>query len=186
MDSLFGKAELSFGPCNIYWDTESGGENLNLGGVDQLTVSKSVTKLELREAQAGDRPADRAVTAQIYQVSCGLSRATVERLEQVVQGFEVQRDSDNDVIRLFLSDIVGQKDSSIWKQMTLIEIVDGIESTNPFEIWDFWRAAPMSESVELVYDAATQRYYGVMFECYRSPAHLDHNGRATYAASRAA
>ncbi len=186
MDSLFGKAELSFGPCNLYWDTASGGVDLNLGGVDQLTVTKSVTKLELREAQAGDRPADRAVTAQIYQISCGLSRATVERLEQVVQGFEVQRDSNTDIVRLYLSDVVGQRDSSIWKQMTLKEIVDGLESTNPFEIWDFWRAAPMSDNVELVFDASSQRYYGILFECYRSPLHLDHNGRETYAASTAA
>ena len=136
-DSLFGRAQMSFGPSNIKWDTESGGLQLALGGVDQLTITKNVAKLELREAQGGDRAADRAVTSQIYQMAFGMSRATVERLDAVVQGFEVEKDSNGDPVRLFLSDIVGQLDSSIQKQVTVTEIIDGLESTDPFFIWDF-------------------------------------------------
>lgn len=185
-NTLFGQSELSFGPANIFWDTATGGDNVDLGGVDQLTITKAVTKIELREAQAGDRPADRAVSAQTYQLSFGMSRATAQRLSEVVQGFTTDLDTTGNIIRCYLADVVGQRDSSIWKQLTVYEILDGVQAdpaTQPGHVWDFFRAAPMSESTELVYDAATQRFYGVVFETYKSDIQ-DVNGNFLYAASR--
>jgi len=183
-DSVFGNTDFAFGPGNIYWDTATGGEELDLGGVDQITLTMQVSKIELREAQAGDRPADRAVSAQVYQISCGLSRATIERLGEIVQGFHVEEDTAGDPIRIWGSDVLSQKDSDIVKQLTFKEIVDGSETTNPLRIIDFWKVAPMTESVELVFDATTQRYFGVMFECYKSDDNLDDEGSSTYWATR--
>lgn len=182
--SVFGSQNFAFGPGKLYWDTATGGEDVNLGGTDQIKIMMSVKKIELKESQAGDRPADRAVSAQVYQISCGLSRATLERLEQVVQGLYVEKDTAGEPIRIWGSDVMAQRDSDILKQLTFIAIRDGIESTDPFDIIDFWKAAPMTESTELVFDASTQRYYGVMFECYKDETKLDDTGRATYFASR--
>lgn len=185
-DHLFGKSELSFGPCNLYWDTAQGGQNLAMGGFDSLKVRMAVQKIGLREAQAGARDADKAVSAQEYVIEAGFSRMTAERMAATFQGFEIDYATDGITPqRLFISDVVGQRDSSIRKQLTLKEIVDGLESTDPFEIWDFWQVAPMNESVELNYDAETQRFVGTVFYCYKDDNVLDHNGRATYAASRA-
>lgn len=182
--SLFGSDQLELGPCNLYFDTETGGEDLDLGGFDQVTVSLQTQKVELREAQAGDRPADRAISAQVVQITCGLSRANVERLEQVQQGFTVERDTADVVTRIHFSDKVGQRDSDIVKQLTAKKIDAGVETTDPLEIIDFWLVAPMTESVELVFDAASQRYYAVMFECYKSDDNLDEDGNSTYFSSR--
>jgi hypothetical protein len=183
-DSAFGKTDFAFGPGKLYWDTETGGENMDLGGTDQIKITMSTKKIELKESQAGDRPADRAVSAQVVQISCGLARATLERLEQVVQGFHLETNTAGTVTRIWGSDVIGQRDSAILKQLTFVEIIDGVESTDPFCIIDFWKAAPMTESTELVFDATTQRYYGVMFECYKDDTKVDDEGRSTYWASR--
>lgn len=182
--SFFGSDSLEFGPCNLYWDTATGGDNLALGGVDQVTVTIQTPKIELREAQAGDRPADRAVSAQIVQISCGLSRANVEKLNAIQQGFTIEENTAEEVVRIHLSDIIGQRDSDIVKQLTAKKINAGEETTDPLEIIDFWKVAPMTESVELVFDATTQRFYGVVFECYKSEDNVDEDGKATYFSSR--
>lgn len=183
-DSLFGKSSLTFGPANTYWDTESGGDNRYLGEVDQTTLRVSTQKIDLKTAQAGDRPADRAVSAQTVEVEQGLAQATVERMEDVQQGFSVDRDTNNVITRLHIADVVGQRDLSIAKTMTIKELDAGVETTDPAEIWDIWRAAPNSESVELLYDAVSQRYYSVMFLAYKEPNILDNLGRAVYCSSR--
>jgi hypothetical protein len=183
--SAFGSDQFAYGPGKLYWDTETGGANVDLGGTDSITISMAVSKIELKESQAGDRPADRAVSSQVYQVKCGLSRATLERLEEVVQGFHLEKDSAGAPIRVWGSDMLAQRDSSIWKQLTFKAIVDGVESSDPFDIIDFWRAAPMTESSELVFDASSQRFFGIVFECYKDPTKVDDEGRATYWASRA-
>jgi len=183
-DSAFGNNEFAFGPGRLYWDSATGGDETDIGGTDQITITMQISKIELRESQGGDRPSDRAVSAQIYQISCGLSRATIERLEKIVQGFHVEEDSAGDPIRVYGTDILSQKDSDIVKQLTFKEIVDGAVTTNPLRIIDFWKVAPLTESVELVFDATTQRYFGVMFECYKSDDNLDDEGNSTYWATR--
>lgn len=180
----FGSSLLEFGPCNLYWDTETGGDNLSLGGFDQVKVTMGTKKIELKEAQAGDRPADRAVSSQTVQITCGLSRATAERLAEIFQGFHLEKDTADVVTRIWLSDRMAQRDSSIVKQMTLKVIRAGAESTDPLDIIDFWKVAPMTESVELTFDAATQRFFGVVFECYKDDVQVDDEGKSTYFASR--
>jgi hypothetical protein len=183
-DSIFGHSNFAYGPGNLYWDTATGGADTYLGCTDQISITAEITKIELKCAQEGDRAADRAISAQRFIITLGLARSTVERLEETFQGFEVETDTAGDPERIWLSDLQAQRDSDIWKQMTFFEIIDGVESTDPFGIFDFWRCAPMIESVELIYDAATQRYFGEVFETYRDSTHPDHNGRATYGASR--
>lgn len=180
----FGSSELEFGPCNLYWDTATGGVNLDLGGFDSVKVTMGTKKIELKEAQAGDRPADRAVSSQTVQITCGLSRATAERLAEVFQGFHTEEDTAGNITRIWLSDRMAQRDSSIVKQMTLKVIREGAESTEELDIVDFWKVAPMTESVELVFDAASQRFFGVVFECYKDDDHVDDEGKSTYFASR--
>lgn len=180
----FGSSLLEFGPCNLYWDTATGGEEIDLGGFDSVKVTMGTKKIELKEAQAGDRAADRAVSSQTVQISAGLSRATAERLAEIFQGFHLEKNSADEVTRIWLSDRMAQRDSDIVKQMTLKVIRAGEESTEPLDIIDFWKVAPMTESTELVFDAATQRFFGVVFEIYKDDDHVDDEGKSTYFASR--
>lgn len=185
-NSIFGHDDFAYGPGNIYWDTISGGENRALGDTDQIEVLAEMTKIDLKASQQGDRAADRAVSSQIYTITAGLAKATVEILEDISQGLVIEKDTGGTPIRIWLSDITAQRDSSIWKQLTFKEIIDGIESTDPFGIFDFWRACPSVDSNSMVFDAVTQRYYGIAFITYKVNAagYLDPNGRPTYGASR--
>lgn len=183
-NSFWGKPELSFGPAQAFWDSDSGGVNLDLGGVDSIVVTKSITKIGLREAQAGDRDADRAISAQQFDIVLGMSRATIDRNELVVQGFEVERDSGGEPIRLYGVDLVGQLDSSVAKQLTIHEIIEGGLSTDAREIIDFLKVAPNIESNELTFDAATQRFYSVAFLVYKHDTITSPNGKPVYWRSR--
>lgn len=179
-NSILGRSNYAFGPCNVYWDTASGGDNLNLGTTDQVTVTIGMTKIELRDAQHGDRPADRAVSSQTCQISMGLAQATLERIAEVVQGITLEKNTANEVTKFYLSDKISERDSAIAKQLTIVDIVAGVESTDPLDTINFWKVAPFSESIELVFDATGQRYLQVVFECYKSDDNLDENGNSTY------
>lgn len=186
MDSLFGAAELSFGPAHVFWDTVSGGDNIDVGGTDKWTLKKAVGKIDLVESQAGAQAADKAVTSQVYSIEGGLSRPTVARLGALVQGVEVVEDSLARPTRLWLSSVLGQRDSSVWKQVTFFQELDGAiadPDESPFHVFDFWKMAPSNES-ELVFDAQTQRFYGVMFMSYISRDNLSPAGKPTYGATR--
>lgn len=179
-NSILGRSNYAFGPCNVYWDTESGGDNLSLGTSDQVTVTIGMTKIELRDAQHGDVPADRAVSGQTCQISLGMAQATLERLEKAVQGVTLVRDTADTVTQFVLSDKLSERDSAIQKQLTIIDIVAGVESTEPLDTINFYKVAPFSESIELTYDATGQRYVQVVFNCYKDDDHLDANGSATF------
>jgi hypothetical protein len=117
-----------------------------------------------------------------------MALATIDRLEKTMQGFTVDRDTAGIPQRLFLASVIGQRDSSIQKQVTVKEIIDGLEavaSTQPFHIWHFPLCAPMQDSVSLLYDATSQRYVKTLFQTYKDPTLLDHAGRPLYGYSEA-
>jgi len=185
MDSIFGNENFAFGPSKVYWDTATGGVNLDLGGTDAINFTQATAKLDLKESQAGDRAADKAIISQIPSISMGLARPTVERLANVLQGFHVEKDTGGNPIRIWGEDLTGQKDSAIRKQITIVEIVDGAEAWNdPFRVVDFFLAAPSTESAEWIFDATTQRYLNVSFLIYKHPTLKSDQNRPVYWASR--
>jgi hypothetical protein len=116
----------------------------------------------------------------------GLAKATVERLTQVVQGIKAEYDTEGNIIRVWLPNLIGQLDSSIRKQCTVHEILAGKEATEanePLNVFDFWSVGPGAE-MEITFDAASQRFIGTNFIAYSSPDHLDPDGLETYGASR--
>lgn len=166
------------GPCNGYWDTASGGQNLGLGGFDQLVFRFGNEKTDLVTAQGGTDAVDRVVTASMCEIECGLAEATLERLSAVIQGFEVN-EVGGSIIGFSFGPPIGQRDSSIWKEMTLVRVIDGVESTDPLETIRIFKCAPVS-SAELTYDSTTQRYVGTMFKAYRSETQLSPTGRKLF------
>jgi hypothetical protein len=169
-NSAFGQETYSFGPGYLYWDTAPGGENILLGDTDSIVITKEVKKVELKASQKGDVAADKAVSGQIVTITAGLAQATIDRMEQVIQGFKAERDNLGATIQIHGVSVLGQRDSSIAKRLTFKEIIDGVEadeSTQFLHIIDFFKTAPSSESTALTYDATTQRYYGVAFMAYQ-------------------
>lgn len=157
---------------------------VDLGYTDFIKAKPMIGKIDLKSSQTGDGAADKAVSTQGMSIEAGLAQATVERMEATVQGFHVERDSANRIVQLHGSSVIGQLDSSIAKQLTFYEIVDGIKSVKPFHIMDMWKSAPSSEEAEQSYDSSGQRFYPIKFAAYISESHKDETGRDTYWGSR--
>ena len=176
---LFGRDTLDFGPCNLYYDTAMGGENLFMGCFDSLVFRNVVDKLDLMCAQEGSSPADRAVTGQTVQVEVGLAQATADRSAAAVQNLQVEKDSLGVVTQIYGSSVIGQRDSTIAKQYTIYNIIDGAETTDPLEIVNIWKMAPTG-SAEWTFDAATQRFTSIQYQAYIDNTQTDSLGRGTY------
>jgi len=185
-DSILGREVMTLGPSNAYYDTATGGINKDLGGFDSLRIGMQIGKTGLRKAQGGDQDSDKVVTSQIYTVAMGLAEASLERLE-LVEGIELERDTLGNIIQVSAVNVLGRRDSSGWKQLTVKEIIDGLEATeenDPLHILDFFLSAPMNDSIELTYDAASQRYFPFVFNVYLDKTKTASTGRAKYYSSR--
>ena len=181
-NSVLGKDTFSFGPANFFVDTNSGGADIFLGFFDSLILRWGVQKIPLVSAQTGSEPDDMAVSGHLAELELGLAQATIERLEQTVQGFVVER-----VVgvpkRFFGSSVIGQRDSSIRQQATLFEIENGVQTVDPLGIIDFFFVAPTA-TAEWVFDASSQRFIKASFKVYRREDILDPNGAPVYFRSR--
>jgi hypothetical protein len=179
-NSVFGGNYLDLGPCHLYYDTASGGANVFLGKTGSTTVKFSVSKTDLTSSQDGSEPADRVQTGDMCSVEATLAQPTLERLAKCIPGVSLNYDTDGVTVlgASFASDI-GTRDSSIAKELKLVRISGGEDSTDPFDTVYFWLAAAVG-SAELAFDAGTQRFVNVQWQCYKSTNHLDVNGRPTY------
>jgi hypothetical protein len=181
-NSILGNNFLTLGPANMYYkkrfdsdgnetDWESDSDYVFAGKTESATLRLIMTKTDLMASQDGTRPSDKTVTAQQAQLETSLGQSTLERLEFTQQGLRVERNSAGDVTRFLYVDVLGERDSDtnveLW--VKFVEIERGAESTNPLKT-TYMKAAPQTEQTELVFDAATQRFYGLMFEAYKHDA----------------
>ena len=142
---------------------------MDLGGTTKASFKYGLTKAELKESQAGDTAADRAVTGYNASIEVELTRATVARLESTTQGIQVVRDSSSGLIKGFGFGLpIGQTDLEIAQQLQLTLYKNGAISTDPLDVITFLKVAPMTDA-ELTYDAAGQRVYKVTFNAYIDP-----------------
>lgn len=178
-NSLLGSEYLNLGPANLYvkprfvnevetdWADES--DWIFLGKTESSTMRVITGKTDLTASQDGTRPADKVVTAQQVQFETNLGQAYLERLEYIQQGLRIEKDSSGDVTRWMIVKVLGERDSDaaveFW--VKLIEFDRGAESTDPLKTV-YAKCAPMTDQVELAFDASTQRFYGVMFESYEN------------------
>lgn len=141
---------------------------IDLGGTTKTSFKFGLTKAELKESQAGDTAADRAVTGYNASVEIELTRATIARLASVTQGLQVVRDVDGVITGFGFGLPIGETDLEIAKQLVINLYSRGAVSTDPLDQIVFLKVAPMTDS-ELMYDAASQRVYKVTFNAYIDP-----------------
>lgn len=184
--NIFGGSSFSFGPGFLYFDTASGGENLNLGKTENIVMTFNTTRLGLRSSQDGDTDADRAISGQEMLMTANLAQPTLERLELIWPGFEVEKDSNGNITGYGWTNVLNRRDVENAVQATFFEIVEGLEAnpaTQQFRIIDIYCVAPQQESAEVTYDATTQRFFPLDFKCYPS-ANLSASGRNLFFKSR--
>lgn len=143
---------------------------VNLGGVDAVTIKISTKKVGLQEAQYGESDADAVVTGADASVELAITRSAIDRLKKIMQGF-VTHSAAGVYDGYGIGVSLGENDSDIVQQLTVVRIVGGIESSNPLDILHFPKSAPKTEA-EWKYDAKTQRLTKAMFAIYRSPDHV--------------
>lgn len=175
--SLLGSPQLDLGPANIYlkqrfinsvetdWDSDS--DYLSAGKTESTTLRLITGKTELKSSQGGERPDDKVVTSQQCQVEAALGQATLERLALFQQGIELIKNSAGDIVRWMFTKKLGQRDSDNQFWVKVIKINAGVESTDPLEI-SYMRASPSTDSVDIVFDSATQRFFGTIMEAYEN------------------
>ena len=138
-----------------------------IGGTDATTVKFSVKKAELKKSQYGESAANRVVTGAECSIEVGMVESSLQRLEATLQGLATKTDSNGDYTGYGLGMALGEADSDIKYQITLVRIKGGIESSDPLDTIHFPECAPQTDA-EFKYDASSQLSVKTMFNVYRS------------------
>ena len=165
-----GNSELSLGPGNLYVATPNSAQNdwasatyTALGGCSSAVLRDIRSFTDLTEAQKGTSWADRVLTGSNSEIEYSLTRPYVERIELVDPDFYVDYATDGVTpSQLSHHRRIGRRLSAnkVWVLFKAFNS-QGVESTDKLE-WRYMLAAFYSETLELTFDAATQRTYPVM------------------------
>jgi len=178
MTTSFLGGPLDSGPCNATLGTASGETEVGLGEFENVTLKFGSEKTDLFTAQGGTTAQDAVVSGSFCDVEISLAQATLERMSATVQGFETNSLSGS-IVGFSFGPAIGERDSSIQQQLTLVRVIDSIESTDPLDTIDIWKFV-FNANIEMTFDAATQRFVGLAGRAYRSSTHLSPTGRPTF------
>lgn len=195
-DSTLGERTYGFGPGVLYWDTSTGfipagyagatGTGLFLGNTGPIAWTESTSEIELFSIQTGATPDDVGITGHTTQLATTLREARTDVLNAVHRGISVEYDSSTSPIKIYGANRIGQRGRAIAKQLTYVEIIDGVEAwDDPFRVFDFFVAVPRLADSVLQSDSETQREVPVNFHCFESKTLVDASNRPIRWASRA-
>lgn len=145
-----------------------------IGGTDATTVKFSVKKAELKKSQYGESAANRVVTGAECSIEVGMVESSLQRLEETLQGLTTKKDGSGNYTGYGLGMALGESDSDIKYQITLVRIKGGVESSDPLDTIHFPECAPQTDA-EWKYDASSQLSVKTMFNVYRSASNT-YNG----------
>lgn len=145
-----------------------------IGGTDATTVKFSVKKAELKKSQYGESAAGRVVTGAECSIEVGMVEGSLQRLEATLQGLATKTDGSGNYTGYGLGMALGEADSDIKYQISLVRIKGGVESSDPLDTIHFPECAPQTDA-EWKYDASSQLSVKTMFNVYRSAANT-YNG----------
>lgn len=161
-----GPVQLEFKPKEIDWADESGW--IDAGKTQQTLFRRTSTKTDLLTSQDGTEPGNRVITGQKVEYEAPLGQGTAERLADLVQDILLEKSGDV-VNQWMIVNKIGEDDLANLFWLRVTRVIGGIVSTNPLHV-SYSLVAPQSESVELLFDAATQRYFGLIFRAYLNDA----------------
>jgi len=195
-ESIYGnQGDYHFAPGKIYIKTTSGfipqgyaganGTGIDIGKTGPIEIKKSVTYVDAFSIQTGSTPDDKAVGGQVYEISTTLKEIGLNILENVSDGFSVERDTDDQPIRYGEVLVIGKRKRVNAFRMTYVEMADGLELwTRPEKIVDFFVTIPLVNEAVATVDAENFREYAVMFQSLVSSTDKDYLNRPFFFASR--
>lgn len=144
------------------------GHSSDLGRTQGITIKPSVSKIELKTADDGERPADKAISAHTWNIELALADAGIVKIAQSVQGIELERYGNGNIKRIMFTDRTYQRDSEVQAAFLFRLYRNGVLSRNPMDNILFFAAAPSTEEAEMAYNSGDQRVLPISFLVYKS------------------
>lgn len=187
-NSFFGRSPMDLGPANMYVKPQSVGSwtdntGWTLLGLTESCIFRSLEGwADLKASQKGDGPWNRVIISQRCQMEANLAEPTLEVLESI-DAIYLKRVTAVIKQAMIVKQIgKSHRDNLLWIKQ--VELQGDKESTNPLDTV-YILGARSSETVELVHDAATQRFWSCQFEAYENTDALtqvkDADGNIAYA-----
>lgn len=146
-----------------------------IGGTDATTVKFSVKKADLKKSQYGESAANRVVTGAECSIEVGMVEGSLQRLEATLQGLATKLDGSGNYTGYGLGMALGESDSDIKYQVSLVRIKGGIESSDALDTLNFPACAPQTDA-EWKFDSSSQLSVKTMFNVYRDPNSVSSSG----------
>lgn len=188
--------DYHFAPGALYVNTSAGfvpagytgatGTGTALGKTGAFEVSIPTTYAEQTSIQTGVEADDFAISGQKVEFKTMIKECSMDILEQLLDTIQVQRDSQDEVIRHGIVGKTGLRKRANAIRMTYVEIVEGVEKwDDPALIWDFPVAVVLNADTSFNIDAETFRELPVMFRILPSRTETFY-GKPVYLLSRLA
>lgn len=170
--SYFGKPNMVMGAANVYykpkalgsWADNTGWTSVGLTGA---VMTRRLTSFgELKAAQKGDTPWNKAITGVQVQAEIDLAEAELETLNALDPVFSIKT-----VLGVTKQGMIVNKtgatsrDNLYW--FKFVELIGSVESTDPVDTL-YMLGAPEGDQAESTHDATTPRVYHVMLQSYEN------------------
>jgi hypothetical protein len=150
---------LEAGPANVYFDNQILGY---MGEELALHIEPSV--IALTGAQAGTAPLDKVVSGGRVYVTAPLKEWSISRFAKSILLAKLGAGAASG--RLDLINTVGLSARSLAKELKIVKIIAGVETTDPNHIIVFPEASPADSPITIPFSPTTQRQVGVTFEAW--------------------
>lgn len=184
---LLDKGILSYGPARAFygpslaailpdpldltdlsWLPEIGHDS-DLGRTQGITLKRAIAKMELKTADDGERPADKAIQSDMISAELALADAGIVKIAEAVQGVENESYDSGRFKGTHLTNRLFQRDSQIVQPFLMRLYRDGVLSDRPSDNLLMYRGAASTEDSENAYTSGDQRVYPVSFLFYVDP-----------------
>jgi len=144
------------GACQILFD------DVDLGKTFGDVVFKSeVSSVPIQEDQEGTTPVDEVMTGRVVSVEVPMTRATLAQMTKVIPNSSIVGDA------LIVKNPVGTTLADVAKELILKPIVNNVASADSSTWLTIYKCAPR-ENIEITYNNASQRIFGVTFIAFPS------------------
>ena len=126
-------ANLRLAPASAYWD------DVHLGYVSfrtPITIEDDSKEVELMAGQEGDSPVDSVLTGHRCTVTVPLAEVTAEKLAIAIPNAVIAGST------VTIKNRAGQRQRALAKELRIVLIIEGDESTDPGDIFVFPEASP--------------------------------------------
>jgi len=157
------RTKLQMGPANVYFDS------VHLGYLsDALEVEIAVTASGLTGAQAGTANLDKIVTGGTVMVKVPLKELSLTKMATGLLNSGLVTGISG--TRLDFKNKVGLSARDQAKELRIISLIGGVETTDPSKIYVIPQASPADSAVKIPFSPTEQRVVEVTFEAWPSDA----------------